>query len=259
MSNFAPAAEATTQIVTFLAECEQEIGISEISRGTAINKNMVFRILNSLEKMGWVYCSEQKYSLTLLLFGLASKPISRLSLNTAATPILYDLLNKTGESTYLGILKEDKVLYIQHLDGVKGVRVAGRVGGEYDLYCSAPGKVLLSYADDGFIEEYTSRNFEKTTQNTITEKTAMLSEIENIRKNGYAIDKEEFGNGITCAAAPIYDCSGKVLAAIGCSAFTSNGKCEEIIDELLPQVLAAAKEISTRLGWANNPTMEMEL
>ena len=51
MSNFAPAAEATTQIVAFLAECEQEIGISEISRGTETNKNMVFRILNSLEKM----------------------------------------------------------------------------------------------------------------------------------------------------------------------------------------------------------------
>ena len=134
MSNFAPAVEASVKIITFLAECEQEIGISEISRGTGINKNMVFRILNTLENEGWVYCNEQKYSLTLLLFGLASKPIARLSLNTAATPVLYDLLSKTGESTYLGILKDDKVLYIQHLDGIKDVRVAGRVGGEYDLY-----------------------------------------------------------------------------------------------------------------------------
>ena len=45
MSNLAPAAEASTKIITFLAECEQETGISEISRGTGINKNMVFRIL----------------------------------------------------------------------------------------------------------------------------------------------------------------------------------------------------------------------
>ncbi len=249
MSNFAPAAEATTQIVAFLAECEQEIGISEISRGTEINKNMVFRILNSLEKMGWVYCNEQKYSLTLSLFGLASKPISRLSLNTAATPILYDLLNKTGESTYLGVLKDDKVLYLQHLDGVKSVRVAGRVGGEYDLYCSAPGKVLLAYADDDFIEEYTSRTLEKRTENSITEKSALLAELENIRKNGFATDKEEFGSGITCVAAPIYDYSGKVIAAIGCSAFTTNNKCEEIVEDLLPKIVNAAKMISGRLGF----------
>lgn len=250
MSNFAPAAEATTQIIEFLAVCEQEIGISEISRGTEINKNMVFRILNSLEKMGWVYCNEQKYSLTLSLFSLASKPICRLSLNTAAAPILYDLLNKTGESTYLGILKEDKVLYLQHLDGVKSVRVAGTVGGEYDLYCSAPGKVLLAYADKIFIGEYTSRQLNKITKNTITEKSDMLNELENIRKNGYATDKEEFGNGITCVAAPIYDYTGKVIATVGCSAFTANRKCQEIIDNILPNVLVASKEISTRLGGA---------
>ncbi len=222
MSNFAPAAEAATQILTFLSECEQETGVSEISRGTEINKNMVFRILNSLEKEGWVYCNGQKYSLTLLPFKLVSKPISRLSLNTAAAPIIYDLLNKTGESTYLGILKDDRVLYIQHLDGINDVRVAGRVGGEYDLYCSAPGKVLLAHADNDFIEEYTSRNLEKRTENTITEKNALLEELEHVRQNGYATDSEEFGNGISCAAAPIFDLTGKVIGTIGCSATTAN-------------------------------------
>lgn len=248
MSNFAPAAEAATKIITFLAECEQEIGISEISRGTELNKNMVFRILNSLEKEGWVYCHEQKYSLTLLLFGLASKPISRLSLNTAATPILYNLLNKTGESTYLGILKDDKVLYIQHLDGVKNVRVAGRVGGEYDLYCSAPGKVLLAYADNDFINEYTSRTLEKRTENSITEKSALLEELESIRKKGYATDREEFGNGISCVAAPIFDYTGKVIGAMGCSAFTLNKKCDDVVERLRPSVIEAARQISNRLG-----------
>lgn len=248
MSNFAPAAEATTQIITFLARCEQETGVSEISRGTEINKNMVFRILNSLEKMGWVYCNGQKYSLTLSLFGLASKPISRLSLNTAATPVLYDLLNKTGESTYLGILKEDKVLYIQHLDGVRDVRVAGRMGGEYGLYCSAPGKVLLAYAEEDFIEEYTSKPLEKRTANSITEKGALLKELAGVRSNGYAADREEFGNGITCVAAPVFDYTGKVIAVIGCSAFVTNNGCEEVIQKLLPHVTVAAKELSTRLG-----------
>jgi len=170
-------------------------------------------------------------------------------LNTAATPVLYDLLHKTGESTYLGILNNDKVLYLQHLDGIKSVRVAGRVGGEYDLYCSAPGKVLLAYADDEFIVEYTTRSLEKRTENSITEKSALLEELEHIRQNGYAIDREEFGNGITCAAAPIYDYSGKVIAAIGCSAFTTNNKCEEIIEDLLPKIVNAAKNISGRLGF----------
>lgn len=248
MSSSAPAVEAATQIINFLSKSEQETGISEISRGTGINKNMVFRILNTLENAGWVYCKDQKYSLTLLLFGLASKPISRLSLNTAATPVLYDLLNKTGESTYLGILKDDKTLYLQHFDGVKNVRVAGRVGGEYDLYCSAPGKVLLAYADEKFIEEYTSRRLIKKTRNTICEKSVLFSELECIRRNGYATDKEEFGSGITCVAAPVFDFSGKVIAAIGCSAFTVNNS-EEIIKSLLPHVTDSARNLSLHLGY----------
>ena len=248
MSNFAPAAEASTKVIKYLAECEQEAGISEISRETGINKNMVFRILNTLENEGWVYCNEQKYSLTLLLFGLASKPIARLSLNTAATPILYELLNKTGESTYLGVLKGNKVIYIQHLDGIKDVRVAGRLGGEYDLHCSAPGKVLLAYADQGFIEEYGSMHLEKRTQNSITEKNGLLSELAKVRLNGYATDCEEFGTGITCVAAPVFDYTGKVVGCVGNSALTLNHDWQSVIDRLLPHVSDAAKQISVRLG-----------
>jgi len=162
--------------------------------------------------------------------------------------VLYDLLQKTGESTYLGVRKGDKVLYLQHLDGMKNVRVAGRVGGEYDLYCSAPGKVLLAHADAAFLAKYMAGSFKKRTSNTIVEQTTLLDELARIRINGYATDKEEFGRGIVCAAAPIRDHSGQVIAAIGCSAFVSEETCEEIIDRLLPCVLAAAKEISTRLG-----------
>ena len=249
MSNFAPAVEAAAQIVSFLSACECEMGISEISRGTHINKNMVFRILNSLEKEGWVYCSDQKYSLTLLPFRLASTALARLPLSRAATPVLCELAGETGESTYLGVLKGDKVLYIQHLDGVKDVRVAGRVGGEYGLYCSAPGKALLAYADSDFIEKFLSGELEKRTENTITERTALLSELEEIRKNGYAVDREEFGNGITCVAAPVFDHTGKAVGAVGCSAFTLNGNSDEVIARLRPPVMKSAETLSVRLGY----------
>ena len=248
MSDFAPAVEAATKIISFLSESESEIGISEISRGTGINKNMLFRILNTLENDGWVYRREQKYALTLLPFKLTSRAVSRMSLNTAATPILYDLANETGESTYLGIIKDGAVLYIQHIDGVKDVRVAGRVGGEYGLYCSAPGKVLLAYSDADYIEEYLSRQLEKRTKNTITERSALLSELDAIRKKGYATDCEEFGNGITCVAAPVFDHTGKAVGTVGCSAYTVNGSCDKVIERLLSPVLESAMELSRRLG-----------
>ncbi len=249
MSVYAPAAEAATKVITFLANSESEVGISEISRGVNLNKNMVFRILNSLEKEGWVYCENQKYSLTLLPFKLASRSISKMVLNTAALPSLYKLHAETGESVYLGVLCGYKVMYLQHLDGVKDVRVAGRVGGEYDLYCSAPGKALLAYAEKSFIDEYTCEPLTKRTQNTIVDKALLNKELENIKTRGYATDCEEFGNGIACAAAPIFDYTGAVIGAIGCSTFVLNSSAEETLKDVIPKVKAAAADISLKLGY----------
>lgn len=252
MSNFAPAVEAATKIISFLSESDMEVGISEISRGTELNKNIVFRTLNSLEKEGWIYCNDQKYSLTLLPFKLASRAVSRVSLNTVALPVLYELHNATGESTYLGVLKKDKVMYIQHLDGVRDVRVAGRVGGEYDLYCSAPGKILLAYADEAFIknyiEQYMGGVLEPRTQFTITDPDLLLEELAWIREKQYATDREEFGNGISCVAAPVFDYTGNVVGCVGNSAFTINHDSESVIRRLLPEVTKAAEQISIRLG-----------
>jgi len=248
MSNFAPAVEAATKVMEFIANENTEVGISEICKGTDINKNMVFRILNTLEEQGWVYCNEQKYGLTLVPFQIASKALSKMTLNNAAYPSLYKLWQKTGESTYLGVLKGRKVSYLQHFDGTGDVREAGRTGGENDAYCSAPGKVLLAYSEQEVIGEYLQETLKPRTENTITDKKQFLNELENICLNGYGTDKEEFGNGITCVAAPVFDYTGKIVASVGCSAFTLNGDSKSVIERLKPAVLEAAKQITVCLG-----------
>lgn len=252
MSNLAPAAEAATKVITFLAEVDSEVGISEISRGVELNKNMVFRILNSLEQVGWVYCNDQKYALTLVPFQVVSRSLARLDINTAATPALHRLWELTGESTYLGVLKGDKVCYLQHFDGTGDVRVAGRVGGEYELYCSAPGKALLAHADAEFLESYLSREFEKRTAHTLTDREEILAELGEIRERGYSTDCEEFGHGITCVSAPVFDYTGKAVGAVGCSSFTVSGQCCEVVERLRPLVCRTAAEISVCLGYKSD-------
>ena len=76
----------------------------------------------------------------------------------------------------------------------------------------------------------------------------MLAHLEQVRRQGYATDCEEFGNGITCVAAPIRDYTGAVVGAVGCSAFTLSADSEAVVQRLLPDVLAAAREISVCLG-----------
>ena len=158
-----------------------------------MNKNMVYRILNTLEKENWVYLDAQtgKYQLTLQPFQITSRSLHRLSLNNAALPLTYSLWEKTGESTYLAVMREDSVVYIQHLDSVKSVKVSGTVGGSYPLHCSAPGKVLLAYSDIETIDRYCTRTLEKMTEHTITDPQVFRSYLAKVRENGYATDLEE--------------------------------------------------------------------
>lgn len=252
MSNYAPAVEYAVMVIECMAAEHEPIGIADLSRKLDLNKNMIFRILNSLEKSGWVYCEsipDKKYSLTLRPFEITSKVRNRLTLNNVATPLIYELWKKTGENTCLGIRNGDKVMYIQHFDSTKTVRVASSVGGMYDLYCSAPGKVILAYSSDDYLEKYMSRTLKKMTRNTITEKNDLLLELQKVKKEGFAIDNEEYGNGILCFAAPIFDNTEGVIGAVGSSVSTIDFSYEEAVDYLKPLITNTAKEISERFGY----------
>ena len=70
-----------------------------------------------------------------------------------------------------------------------------------------------------------------------------------MRSQGYAINREEFGAGLLGLAAPVYDGSGEVVAAIGVFVPSTNIKPEELESQLAEPVLAAARAASTNLGF----------
>lgn len=252
MSNFAPAVDNAIKLIEKLADEKEPVGVSELSRKLGINKNMIFRILNSLEQCGWVYSSnhpDKKYQLSLRSFNIASKALGTMSLSSVATPLVYDLWKHTGECTYLAIKSGDKLTYIQHLDGIGNVRVAGTVGGTYDLYCSAPGKIILAHSDNEFVSEYVSRKFKKNTENTLTTKKELLAEIEKVKAQGFATDNEEFGKGILCVSAPVFDYTGSLVGAVGCSVSTVTYTREDVMANIKPLVIETAAKISLSLGY----------
>ena len=250
MSNLAPAVGFGVKVIRVLAESPTPIGISEISRRSEINKNMVSRILHTLEEENWVQSDEKSsYSLTLLPFCLASKAVSRNTLVNVGTPLLQKFWKQYGESTYLGILHNDEVLYLAHFDSVQPVRVAGVIGGSYPLYCTAPGKVLLAYSGEEYVRRYLEgRVLKGYTKNTLTDPDALKKELETIRNRGYSIDNEEFGHGIVCMAAPVFDHTREVIGVIGCSLSTVYCSAEEIYDRCGVLLLETAEQISKCMG-----------
>ena len=227
----APAVDYALRIIELFSETQNEIGIADICNSLGINKNAASRVLDSLLEYNWVYLSDsvqKKYRFTLKPFSLVSKCTPQYALAEIAKPDLQRLNGQLGDAVYLGIKNGNNVLYLLHFDSAKEVRINGRVGGEYPLNTSAPGKMLLAYGEH-------PKKFE--------------NEAAKITACGYAIDNEEFAKGIICIACPVYDDTGNAAAAVGISSLTIYDDINSLINNKLPQLSETARNISLNLGW----------
>jgi DNA-binding IclR family transcriptional regulator len=149
----------------------------------------------------------------------------------------------------LGILDIDKVLYLEHLDARRSVRVSAMVGGRYLLHTSAPGKVLLAHADQGLLERLTARGLERCTRRTLCTANRLSKNLRDVLRLGYAMDLEESMDGLMCFAVPIRNFEGEVVASVGTSVLTLHYSVKELVSKLGPKVLAAGRKISLALGY----------
>ncbi|OCG30452.1 hypothetical protein A9G45_00715 [Gilliamella sp. HK2] len=115
------------------------------------------------------------------------------------------------------------------------------------MHSSALGKALLAWEPEQRIDElYPNENLVIKTQNTITTKTAYKKELKKIREQGWAFDNAEDFDEVTCLAAPVYDKSGKVIAAISTSGVRFQMPSERI-NEFVQYLLSATKMLSDKI------------
>ncbi len=246
-----PAVSKAIRLIELLCESDKSLGVAEIVRALELNNNMVFRLLKTLQKEGWIIQEDEgpKYRMSLQAFHHISKSVGRMGLKTAALKPMKELWEDIGECTFLGILDGDKVLYINTLDPVKGlVKISVETGGRYVMHTASPGKVLLAYNPDT-LEKILKAGLKKFTKNTICEPRKFREEMEKIRKNKYAIDIGEGADGLLCFAVPIFNYDNEVVASIGISLLNVSYTFEEMMTQLAPKVIKTGQQISQALGY----------
>jgi DNA-binding IclR family transcriptional regulator len=249
-----PAVRYAIRLLELLSESNEPLGVSEISKKLKLNKNMVFRLLDTLTTEGWV-CQEDsgpKYTMSFTPFQMAAKPVNRLTVNEVAYNPLKKLWQETGESIWHAVLYQDSALYIQHFDSIQNVRIAGMVGGRYPLHCTAPGKVLLAYANDSVFKQVCKKGLSQFTTNTITDRETLRKHLNSIKSQGYAVDNEEYGKGILCLGFPIFNFNGDVVSTIGVSVSTLFFNIEQLFIKIGPLLQAMGADISRQMGYAGS-------
>lgn len=247
----APALRNAITLIEVLADSELPMGVSDICKATGINSNMAFRLLKTLERAHWVIqvADGPKYTLGLQLFHHAAKPVRRMTLRKAAQVPMSELWESTGESCYLGIIDGTRTFFLDHLDSRQDVRITAQPGSRFFMHCAAPGKVLLAFSDEAFVDRVVkTEGLPPQTIHTITSPAKLKAELARIRKQGYALDVEEYSPGLFCCAAPIFNADGNLAGTIGLSVLAIHFSLNDVTSKLGPKVLTAAANISARLG-----------
>ena len=76
------------------------------------------------------------------------------------------------------------------------------------------GKALPAFTNPKKRGEILNGDLEAFTPNTITDPVALVKELEQVREQGYAVDREEITRGIICVGAPVFSTEGSIVAAI---------------------------------------------
>ena len=245
-NNLVQTIERVSLILEMVGQTSQGMSIRDLSAGLNLPKGTIHRILSSLSYFGYIRQNPETkiYFLGLKLMDLNAQLSNQLDFRKVAEPILRDLAEKTKQTAHLVILDRDAVVYVDKIETQQqagGLKMASRVGSRNPAHSSAVGKVLLSY--------FQRNGLPRRTANTITDPEAFREHLKIVRSQGYAMDDEENEKGIRCLGAPIFDGKGRPVAAISVSGSVFQVTKKAVHDVIKGEVLAAAVEISRRLGF----------
>ena len=229
-----------------------ELGVTELSKRLKLHKNNVFRLLATLESRGYIEQNKatENYRLGLKALELGQTFIKQMGLLRQAKPILERMVEESNETSYVAIYKENHIVYLDVIETSLTVRVVSRVGSRLPAYCTASGKVHMAHMSEEELDELlASTKFVQHTPATIANADAMRKALDKVREDGYAIDDEELDAGVRCIAAPIRDYTRRIVGAISISGPSMRISDERIKAELVPLVLNASSDLSTRLGY----------
>lgn len=244
------AIERAVAILNVFSMDTPELGVTEIAERVGLHKSTVHRFMVNLEAAGFVERNARtgRYRLGLHIFELGGLVMQQMNLWDEALPFLESLVRDTGETGHLAVLDGGEAIYIERVEARRALRVPSAIGRGYPAHATNLGKVLLADLPPERVSEIIAeRGLAAFTPNTITDPDELFAELERIRERGYAVDDEEYDEGLRCIGAGVRDHSGHVVSALGIGGPVTRVTPERV-DELAELVMAAARGLSRRLG-----------
>jgi IclR family KDG regulon transcriptional repressor len=243
-----PAIDKCVAILELLAKSKEPLGISEISAKLDLNKSSVFNICHTLVDLHVLESPrDSKFIFGIRFYTLANMAGKRSALIQAVHPYLEMISEKTRLSVFLGLRSDRKAILIDKVDSTGGLKVSSEIGIQMPTLAGAGIKAMLSLLPDEEIDEILARTeLKKYTPNSIIDKTAYKREIQDVRTQGVAFDREEYFEGMVAFGIPVRAYGRDIQPAIWAVGLTHQVP-ESSIPELMDFLKGVSEEINNRL------------
>ena len=224
--------------------------LTDLAQTAGLPSSTAHRLLITLEQERYVRFNSDRrlWSIGVQAFVAGCAFTKNRSLARIARPHMRRLMEETGETVNLAIEDEGEAVYLAQVECSQMMRAFARPGSRVPLHCSAVGKAIFSAVSDKALARVLHRRgMPRLTVKTITSPADLRAALQEAKAIGYAVDDEEHAVGLRCIAAPIFDETGDVVAAVSVS-----GPVVRIGEERVPQlgkmVIESARAISADMG-----------
>ncbi len=255
-TNLVQSVDRALRIIEFLAENPTGAGITEISKSLGLSKGTVHRLISTLKERDFAYQSSntELYRLSYKILYLYNCISNNIDMFKVSRPIIRKFADKVDATVHLATLDEKRsnIVYIDRIEPMNSQKpfvMSSRVGKKAPCYCTAAGKMLLSqYSDDEIRDIMNGEEYKTYTDKTIKNIDEFLEEIHKVRKQGYALDENEYDHGIICISIPIYNSNDKIDFAMSVTGLILYTKAEELIN-LKDQLDEVSRKVSNAINY----------
>jgi IclR family KDG regulon transcriptional repressor len=241
------------EIMELLAAADGGATLNELAAGAKLPKASAFRMLRTLEEVGFAerVLNSERWRLGVRCLQLGQAYLEQVDLRREALPVMEQLRDELNETVHLAVLNDHlDVVYLEKLESTHAVGIMmSRVGRTAPAFCTGVGKALLAVHPGDPAGLLEARGvLKRYTPNTIHDTDALRAELALVRERGFALDFEEHEPGVRCVAAAFASPAGGPAAAISVSGPASRMPKAEVQGRLAQAVVASARDIGRRMG-----------
>ncbi len=189
-------------------EGASELSLTDLGKRLNLQKNNVFRLVATLKAKNYIEINNStgKYRLGIMTRALGQVATRQIDFISHAHPFLDELKRHCNENCYFSVIKDGFTHYVDGVESDLPVRVAHQIGSNRPLYCTATGRVHLSFMKHRKqLELLAGSDMKSFTANTIINLDTLLIELKKVAQQGYAIENQEHDSGVMEIAAPVFD------------------------------------------------------